>query len=255
MTFLKVARLVICIFPLLSTTAWAEDVVLPLPPEDEQALAKRLGPHVVGEALPCKPIDDPSTLFPFHEEQVTYKFTSGKNTGKTQTFALTKVDRPNGKFVWRVQLAPTLVGYLRQAKDGEIEMPAVEDTGEGMLVLANPGNPFLPKHLKPGETRTYSQKVSVRYVDDLTDEQYSGTLKTDYTYVGTYRLTVPAGTFDAILMRNTVDGKVGPAKNRGTSYNLFAPGVGLVAMILQQKVSAFWIYNIDAAGGKVLVKR
>jgi hypothetical protein len=70
--------------------------------------------------------------------------------------------------------------------------------------------------------------------------------------VGTYRTKVPAGTFDAVLLRTTVEGKVGPAHTHATSYSLFAPDEGLVAMILQQKVTAFWIYNVDGAGGKVL---
>jgi hypothetical protein len=236
----------------VSSIARAEDVILPLPAKDRQTIEARLGARVVGEALPSKPISDPLELFPFHNERVTYRFTYGKNAGKSQTAGLTKVERPGGKFVWRLQLAPSLVGFLRQAPDGDIDMPAVEDTGEGALVLSTPGNPFLPKGMKAGETRSYSQTVSVRYVDDISDERYSGTLKSDYTYIGTFRVTVPAGTYEATLLRVMVDGKVGPARTHGTSYSLFAPRVGLVAMILQQKVSAFWIYNIDAVGGKVL---
>jgi hypothetical protein len=214
-----------------------------------------LGAQVVGDPLPSKPISDPTILFPLHHERLTYRFTSGKNVGKTQTEALTKVERPGGKFVWRLQLAPTLVGYLRHAPEGEIDMPAVEDTSEGALVISTPGNPFLPNDMRPGQTRSYVQKISVRYMDDLSNEQYTGQLKSDYTYLGTYRVTVPAGTFDTIVLRVKVNGKVGPAKTHGTSYSFFAPGVGLVAMILQQKVSAFWIYNVDAAGGKVLASK
>ena len=235
--------------------AQAEDVLLPLPVEDQQNIAKRLGPDVVGEPVPSKPITDPTLLFPLHHQRLTYHFTSGKNVGKTQTEALAQVQRPEGNSAWRLQLAPTLVGYLRLASNGEIDMPAVEDTSEGALVLSTPGNPFLPKDMKPGQTVSNTQKVSVRYLDDLSDERYSGNLKSDYTYVGTYRVKVPAGTFDAILLRVKVEGKVGPAKTHGTSYSFFAPGIGLVAMILQQKVTAFWLYNVDAAGGKVLTAK
>ena len=95
--------------------------------------------------------------------------------------------------------------------------------------------------------------MSVRYLDDIDDERWSGKLQTDFTYVGTYRTKVPAGTFDAVLLRTTVDGKVGPARTHATSYSLFAPGEGLVAMILQQGVTAFWIYNVNGVGGKVLI--
>jgi hypothetical protein len=45
---------------------------------------------------------------------------------------------------------------------------------------------------------------------------------------------------------------VGPAHTHATSYSLFAPDEGLVAMILQQRVTAFWIYNVNGVGGKVL---
>jgi hypothetical protein len=245
----------LCAIALFSSIARAEDVLLPLPAEDQKAIATRLGPNVVGDPVPSKPIGDPLMLFPFHNERIAYRFTSGKNTGKSQTVTLTRVEHPNKKVVWRMQLTPSLVAFLTQGPDGDIDMPAVEETEEGALVIVTPGNPWLPKDMKPGETKSYSQKVSVRYVDDLEDEEYSGKLKTDYTYLGAFRVSVPAGTFDAILLRTKVDGKVGPAHTRGTSYSFFAPGVGLIAAILQQKVSAFWIYNVDTAGGKVLVSR
>lgn len=238
-----------------STRSLAGDVVLPLPPEDQQVIVKQLGAGLVGDALPSKPIEDTSVFFPFHHQSVTYRFTSGKNKGKSQTLALTKISRPGGKFVWRLLLAPSLVGFLRKTPEGDIVMPAVAETSEDALVVTTPSNPFLLKHMKPGETRSYSQEVSVRYFDDISNERYSGQLNTKYTYVGTFRVTVPAGSFGAILFRATVEGKIGPAHTHGASYSFFAPGVGLIAMILQQKVTAFWIYNIDSAGGKVLISK
>jgi len=215
-------------------------------------LVSHLGAGVVGEPLPSQSIDDPLLLFPFHGDELTYHFSSGKNKGKTQAETLTKVERPNGKTVWRLQLTPTLTGYIREAQNGDIVMPAIEDSSEGALVITEPANPFLPKGMKPGETRSYSQRVSVRYLDDISNERYSGTLKSDYTYLGTFKVKVPAGTFDAIVLRVKNEGKIGPAHTLNTGYNLFAPGKGIVAMILQSKVTAFWIYNIDGIGGKVL---
>jgi hypothetical protein len=235
--------------------ALADNSVLPLPSEDQKTIIKELGANVVHEALPSKQIDDPGKLFSFDSQPMTYRFTSGKNKNKSQTVVPTKVERPGGKFVWRLQLAPSLIGFLRQAPDGDIVMPAAEDTGAEALVVTTPPNLFIIKGMKPGETRTFWQEVSVRYLDDIDDEQWSGKLKSDYTYVGTYRVKIPAGTFDAILLRTKVDGKVGPARTRAASYSFFAPGVGLVAMILQQNVTAFWIYNVDGAGGKVLMSK
>lgn len=234
------------------TFVWAGDPVLSLPTADRKILGEQLGADVVGEPLPSKPIDAPDRFFLFEHLPVTYRFTSGRNKGKTQTLVPTKVERPGGKLVWRVQLAPSLIGFLRQMPNGDIVMPAVEDTGAEALVVSTPANLFIGKGMKPGETRRFVQQVSVRYLDDIDDERWSGKLETDFTYVGTYRTKVPAGTFDAVLLRTTVEGKVGPAHTHATSYSLFAPGEGLVAMILQQRVTAFWIYNVNGAGGKVL---
>jgi hypothetical protein len=244
-----------CLALFLSTRSRASDVALVLSPQDQERITKQLGQGIVGEAVASETIDDPSYWFPLHNEKLIYKFTSGKNVGKTQTETLTRVSRPDGTEAWRLQLAPNLTGYLHYMHDGQIEMPAVEDAGEGAFVITTPANPFLPRGIKPGETRTYSQNISVRYLDDVFNERFTGALKSDYTYVGTFKVKVPAGTFDAILLRVTTDGKIGPAHTHYASYSFFARGTGLVAMILQAKVTAFWIYNVDSAGGKVLLSK
>jgi hypothetical protein len=247
--------LILCLAVLLSSKGRSAIVLLQLPTKDQELIIKHLGAKIVGDAVRSEPIEDPAALFPFSDKRGTYQFTSGKNSGKRQTEALTKIPRPGGKFVWRLDLAPSLVAFLRETPEGDVVMPAVADTGEDALVVTNPPNPFLSKGMEPGETRSYSQRVSVRYFDDLSNERYGGTLKTEYTYLGTFRVTVPAGRFDAILLRAKIDGKIGPAHIHATSYSFFAPGTGLIAMILQQKITAFWVYNVDGVGGKVLVSR
>jgi hypothetical protein len=233
----------------------ADDVVLQLPAQDQQKIDALLGPGVVGRALPSKPIQDASTYFPLHDRVLTYKVTSGKNAGKTQALNVAEVERPGGKHAWRVQLSPSLAGFIRLTPAGDLTMPAVSDSGEGLVVFTTPANPFMPQGMKPGETRSYSQKVSVNYLDEPTEQDYAGTLKGTYAYLGTYQVTVPAGTFDAVLLRVECAGKVGPAHTHNTAYNLFAPGVGTVAMIMQEDVKAFWIFNIDSTTGKVLTAR
>jgi hypothetical protein len=238
---------------LASGSARAQGVVLPLPAADQQRIVAQLGPGVVGEALPCQPISDAATYFPLHEKALTYQVTAGSKVGTTQTLGLNKTQRPsNGNQAWRFQFSPSLAGFISQSPNGDIIMPAVSDSGEGVLVVSTPANPFVPNRMQPGESRPYSQKIKVDYLDDPTDERFSGTVNGTYTYVGTYRVTVPAGTFNAILIRVKFHGKVGPADTKDTQYNFFAPGVGVVAMITQEDVQAFWIFNIDTTTGKVL---
>jgi len=240
---------------LTSGPARADGVVLPLPAQDQQKITAQLGPGVVGKALPSKPITDASVYFPLQDKALTYRVMSGPNAGKTQTLGLATVKRPNGRSAWRFQLSPSLAGYIRQTLEGDLIMPALSDSSQGVMIVTTPANPFVPKGMKPGETRSYSQQVSVYYLDDPTDREYSGSVNGTYTYVGTYQVTVPAGTFEAVLFRVKCEGKVGPAHTQNTAYNFFVPGVGAVAMIMQEDVAAFWIFNIDSASGKVLSSR
>jgi len=240
---------------LASGLARADGVVLPLPPEDQQNITAKLGQGVVGKALPSKPIDDVSTYFPLQGRASIYQVTAGPNSGKKQRLGLGKVKRSNGKLAWRFQLSPSLAGFIHQTPGGDLMMPAVTDTGEGVVVTTTPANPFVLKGMKPGETRSYSQQVSVIELDDPADQEYSGSLSGTYTYVGTYQVKVPNGTYEAVLLRLKCDGKVGPAHTQDSAYYFFAPGVGVVAMISQEDATAFWIIHIDTSSGKVLISK
>jgi hypothetical protein len=236
-----------------SPASAADGVVLPLPPADQQVLNAMLGPGVVGQALPSAPITDVSIYFPLQERTYTYQVTSGKKAGQTQQLAVARGSRPSGNPAWRFALSPSLAGFIQQTSSGDLLMPAVSDSGEGVVVISTPPNPFLLNGMQPGDSRTVSQAVSVNYLDDPTKQDYSGTLNATYTYVGTYQVTVPAGTYQAILARLKCEGKVGPAHTDDTAYYLFAPQVGVVAMVSQEDVEAFWIIHIDTKSGKVLM--
>jgi hypothetical protein len=240
---------------LASGLARAQGVVLQLPPQDQQNISAQLGPGVVGAALPSQPITDPSVYFPLQQKVQQFQVVAGPHAGTIQSLGLWQARRPGGRKAWRFQMTPTLAGFMRETQEGDIIMAALTDSGEGVVVVTTPANPFVPKGMQPGESRSYSQQVSVNYLDDPSDQRYSGTITGTYTYVGTYQVTVPAGTFPAVLFRVNCEGKVGPAHTQNTGYNFFAPGVGMVAMILEEDVTAFWLFNIDSTTGKVLMSK
>jgi hypothetical protein len=240
---------------LCASTALAQGVTLPLPAEDSQRINSMLGPGVVGNPVPSKPIADATVYFPLQAKTLTYQVTSGKNAGNTQTLGVARRVRPDGQRAWRFQFSPSLAGFLNKTVDGALIMPAVSDSGEGVVVVSTPPNPFVPKGMNPGETRSFSQNISVNYLSNPSDQRYAGTVSGTYTYVGTYQVTVPAGTFNADLIRVKFQGTVGPAHTKDVQYNFFAPGVGVVAMITQEDIEAFWIFNIDSSTGKVLASQ
>src|SRR6266498_485448 len=231
--------------------ARAQGTVLPLPAEDQQKLNANLGPGVVGAALPSERIGDVSAYFPLNEKTFVFQVTSGSNAGNTQNLVLKKARRPSGAISWRFNFAPSLAAFI-SPKGGDLIMPAISDVDEGVIVVTTPANPFVLTGMKPGESRSFRQKVSVNYLDDPTKRDWGGKLNATYTYVGTYSLTVPAGTFPAILIRFAYKGKVGPADVVYTAWYFFARDIGLVAMVNLEDVSAFWIYHYDTTIGKVL---
>lgn len=237
----------------LAQVAHADDPVLPLPAEDAAEITRLLGEGVVGRALPSQPIADASVYFPLKERRSVFRVTSGDHKGKQQTLLTARGKRPGGNAAWRFELSPSLVGFINQEQGGNLLMPAISDSGEGVIVVNTPPNPFLLTGMRPGETRDLKQKVSVNYLDDPSDQRYSGVLTGTYTYVGTYELTVPAGTYQALLLRIRCAGKVGPGHTKDTGYYFFAPHVGVVAMISEEDVEAFYIIHIDSSTGKVLV--
>jgi hypothetical protein len=244
-------------FGLLGATgaARADGVVLQLPAEDQKEIESQLGAGVVGKALPSQPIEDLSSYFALEERALTFHVTAGKNAGKQQTLRIAKGQRPGGNPAWRFELSPTLAGYLNQTTEGDLMMPAVADSGEGVIVITTPANPFLIKGMKPGESKSFEQSVSVNYLDEPAKQDYSGALTGTYTYVGTYQVTVPAGSYEAVLMKLHFKGKVGPAHTEDTAYYFFAPGAGVVAMISQEDVEAFYVIHIDTTIGKVLASK
>ena len=226
--------------------------VLPLSAADRQQIAAHLGAGVVGAALPSARITDASTYFPLVDKIFVFQVTSGSNSGTTQNLGLKQALRPGGPLAWRFQLTPTLAAFINSTPGGDLMMPAVVDSDKGVVVVTTPANPFVLTGMQPGESRSFSQTVAVNYLDDPTKKDWGGSLSATYTYVGTYKVTVPAGAFDAILIRFAYRGKVGPADVVYTAWYFFAPGTGLVAMVNLEDVSAFWIFHIDTTVGKVL---
>ena len=70
--------------------------------------------------------------------------------------------------------SPTLAGFVRQTTEGDLMVPSVSDTSEGVVVITTPANPFVLKGMKPGQSRSYSQQVAVIALDDPADQEYSG---------------------------------------------------------------------------------
>ena len=107
--------------------------------------------------------------------------------------------------------------------------------------------------VSPGESRQSTIAVKVYDLSEPDNLKYQGSLDVTYSYLGAYAVTVPAGSWDAALVKWTFKGKVGPARIEDTQYRFAVADVGMLARIEAKNISAMLIYHDDSKSAKVLV--
>ncbi len=221
---------------------------------DRANIEKFLGQGVVGKALAGNPIADTAKFFPFEHGSWTFKFTSGKNKGKLQEQSFKPTKKDESGETGRYQNGKDQVYFLIRSQDGGISVVSEQDSKQGVISRFSPPEPIYVGGLKPGESKRYTLGVKVYDLSDPKDVTHSGSLDLTYSYVGAYEVTVPAGTYEAALLRWDYNGEVGPASVEDTQYRFLVEGVGVIAMIEKKNISAMLIYHDHAKFGKVLMK-
>ena len=214
-----------------------------------------LGKGVVGKAVAGDPIADTAKFFPFEPGGWTFRFTSGDNKGKTQEQSFTTIKKDESRATGRYRNGKDQTDFLSRAEDGSISVVSEQDAKQGVISRFSPPEPIYVNGLKPGDSKTFKVDVKVYDLSDPKDVTHSGSLDLTYSYIGAYEVTVPAGTYEAALIRSNYSGKVGPASIEDTQYRFLAEGVGVVAMIEKKDISAVLIYHDHSKYGKVLLKR
>ena len=222
--------------------------VVPLPAEMRAAAEKYL-PGVVGEPVPAFTID--SDLASLAAGTRTYAVVSGTTKAKTEQHQIVASEKPGQ---WRYTVGDRTV-FLRETKGESLSIVSEQDNDKGVLTRYSPAQPLLIAGMNAGDEKKLTLKVNVYDLDDPDDLEYKGTLDLTLTYVGAYKITVPAGTFDAALLRWHYKGKIGPATIDDIQARFVAKDVGMVAAAEKLDVAAMLIYNDNSKVGKVLQQK
>ncbi|MBK8177087.1 MAG: hypothetical protein IPK66_18065 [Rhodospirillales bacterium] len=222
--------------------------LVPLPAAMQQAATKYL-PGVVGDPVPAFPIDPDLAMLRAGER--TYAIVSGADAGTTEQHVITPVAGDKTGRQWRYQVGDRAV-YLQDTPGKSLTIVSEADGDQGVLTRYNPPEPMLIAGMNAGDSKHLKMKVKVYDISDPDDLEHEGALDVTLTYVGAYKVTVPAGTFDAALLRWDFEGTVGPATVKDIQGRFVAPGVGMVAAAEHRNVAAFFVYNDDTKVGKVL---
>jgi hypothetical protein len=225
---------------------------IPLPEADSAVLQQQLGSGVVGDAVAAAPLT--AADIPLREGTWTFKVVSGNNQGQTQEDVLTKLERDQSGASWKVQTGSKDLAFIQLGSDQNILILSEQDTDQGVITRFSPAEPILVVGMKPGDSQSVTIDVKVYDLSSPDEVSHSGSLQLTYSYIGAYQVTVPAGTYDAALLKWDYDGSVGPASVQDTQYRFLAKDVGIVASIEKKKISALLFYHDNSNTGRVLMQ-
>ncbi len=219
----------------------------------EQAMLEELlGQGVVGAPVAGETLTP--EFAPLRDGTWSYQIVGGKDAGQTEQHLVKRLNRDPSSASWRYAVGDKSLVFIKQMSDGSLTFVTEENSDEGVITRYEPPEPGLLTGLAPGDSRTSSVAVQVSDLSDPNVVSHNGTLDVTYSYLGAYKVTTPAGAYDAALIKWAYKGKVGPAKVQDTQYRFFAPKVGMVASVDHLDVSAFLLYQKQTKFGKVLVR-
>ena len=235
--------------------AEAAGPAIPLSDADRRELDMLLGKGVVGEALPSAALADVDSYLPPENKTISYRVvTQGDKKATTETHEVEQTTDAAFAPGWHYSIAGVGEMYFQKDASGKVYSVAEKDLDNKVLSRFTPGDPLILSGLQPGQSVISSHKVEVYDLSNLNKVSHSGSLDVVYTYLGTYRVTVPAGAYDAALVKWDYSGKIGPAAIKDSQYRFLAKGAGMVAMIQIRSISAMLIYNDHTKRGKLLEK-
>lgn len=226
--------------------------VIPLSAENRKALSP-LGEGVVGQAVPAQPITDPVKLFGLKPGEWKYQITSGANQGQTEAEILSPIPASARGATWKRVIGKEYIRHLKTTRNHDILLTSEAVEHQELLAHFEPDVIVLTAGAKPGESRSFESKIGVSKLESPASKEYKGHLKATTTYEGAYKVTTPAGTFNAVLLKTDYRVDVGLVKVQDTHYVFYADGVGKVAAIEGVRVSALLLYHTHTRTAKVLV--
>lgn len=230
------------------------DFAVPLPAADRLAIEKSLGQGILGESLPASEITDPSRYLELVPAVRTFRIVQGFHAGQQEKFQLLPEPPQTIRNRWRYLSGEEEAGFLELRADGSLVLTGIQDRQTGVLTQYDPAEPYLVRGMVPGGEQTLRMSVRVLDAEQPAQVAHRGMLTVGYRYVGAYRLVLPGGTYDSVLMKSTYNGQVGPATVEDTQYRFFAPRVGLVAAIEHRLISAFLLYRSETTTARVLAE-
>ncbi len=205
----------------------------------------------MGEPIEAPVIRDPSEYYRPIVGQWKYQITSGEQRGQDFIETLTRIPKNEQGATWK--RSRDKYEDLVSVSDETIHLTNEIDHQHGYLVDFSPRGHLLTASLNPGESRTTKSTVRTFALSDPNTVYKTLRMNETYTYVGAYKVTTPAGVFDAVLFRNDFKVFAGPITVDDFRYAFYAKGVGKVAGIEHGHAVVLLVFRFNQKIPKVLV--
>ncbi|MFA5920207.1 MAG: hypothetical protein WC856_02810 [Methylococcaceae bacterium] len=230
-----------------------------LPPElgerDRRMIESALGQTVLGRAISAPALADPVGFFAPVPGPRIYRLLNGERHGLDEPHRFITQEGQGGGRVWEYRIADGEALLFAEQTDGSIVLTGVNDFKEGVSIHYNPPKPFLTQGMAAGDERKFTVQAQIFKLKEPGHLVHSGRLDGISVSLGTYQITVPAGQFDAMLIKSTTHGSIGPAKIDNTQYHFFALHDGIVASLEQREVNALGVYHATVKAPRVLIAK
>ena len=212
----------------------------------------QLGERVVLHAIDAPVIDNPSDWVGRPGGSSTFRFVFGSDSGKTTQVERHEPAEPNSADAWWRHIGESMSEEFVIHESGAVELHTQIDHSHGYRVSFSPGVQ-IPTGLEPGSEWHSANTLEVRAVDEPDKIAYRGAMAATHRYVGAFRVRVPAGEFDAILIEDDYHLRIGPLKADDTRHIFYAKGVGIVAEVEGLHASALIVFRVKDDSAKVLL--
>jgi hypothetical protein len=224
--------------------------IVPLSQKDRDQLAV-LGAGVVGPPIEAPVITEPTKYYRPISGTWQYRITYGDKKDQLYAETLTRIPKNAQGAIWK-RSRPQYDDLL-SVTGNSIHLSNEVDHHHGLLVDFNPRGFLLNSALKPGESRTMKGTARAFKMSDPTTVYKTFTLEELCTYVGAYKVTTPAGIFNAVLFRNDFRVSGGGVTIDDSRYSFYTEGVGKVAGIEQGHATILFLFHFNEKIPKVLV--
>jgi hypothetical protein len=212
-----------------------------------------LGPDFIVQAIPAPVLDRPADWVNRGDGDYHYRYTTGDDHGRKEQVETHRYDEARPERAWTRQIGDSYVEAFELHDEHGIRLYGETDRQHGFQVQLSPGVTIRPG-VKPGDTWRTESTLTAHRLSEPGRDAFNGRLAATCRYVGAWRVKVPAGEFDAVLIEQTFDIAVGPLKATDVRHLFYARGAGVVAEVEALRASALVVVRLREKSAKVLTK-